>query len=172
MNTKSIESKFAGMGARMKVREVPSRWSRGDRTWLLRNEPLRRGAGKPHLVEKLYRSGGETVHVCSKHPNGITPVEHKTLLKHNPDASRWGWMVMRRNPGVYARGAVRHSDHATIVLPFWHRGSNEYRNPEPHDGECGVPGLNETGSGDATVSPLLSIYAAALCRPQVFRWIV
>ena len=28
---------------------------------------------------------------------------------------------MRRNPGVYARGAVRHSDHATITLPFWHR---------------------------------------------------
>ena len=22
---------------------------------------------------------------------------------------------------VYARGAVRHSDHATITLPFWHR---------------------------------------------------
>jgi hypothetical protein len=28
---------------------------------------------------------------------------------------------MRRNPGVYARGTVRHSDHATITLPFWHR---------------------------------------------------
>ena len=28
---------------------------------------------------------------------------------------------MRRNPGVFARGKVSHSDHATITLPFWHR---------------------------------------------------
>jgi hypothetical protein len=27
---------------------------------------------------------------------------------------------MRRNPDVYARGAVSHADHATITLPFWH----------------------------------------------------
>jgi len=30
---------------------------------------------------------------------------------------------MRRNPRVYARGRVRHSDHATIFLPCWHRVS-------------------------------------------------
>jgi len=29
--------------------------------------------------------------------------------------------VMRRNPGVYSRGTVRHSDHNTITLSFWHR---------------------------------------------------
>jgi hypothetical protein len=28
---------------------------------------------------------------------------------------------MQRNPLVFARGKVRHSDHATITLPFWHR---------------------------------------------------
>ena len=28
---------------------------------------------------------------------------------------------MTRNAGVYARGKVRHSDHETIDLPFWHR---------------------------------------------------
>jgi hypothetical protein len=28
---------------------------------------------------------------------------------------------MTRNPKVYARGAVRHADHATVRLPFWHR---------------------------------------------------
>ena len=28
---------------------------------------------------------------------------------------------MKRNPEVYARGAVRHPDHAVIVLPVWHR---------------------------------------------------
>ena len=88
---------------------------------VLRNEPLRRGAGKPHIVEQLYRSGGETVHVCGRHPNGVTPDEYRSIVRRNPDATRWGWQVMRRNPGVYARGTLRHSDHATITLPFWHR---------------------------------------------------
>jgi len=92
-----------------------------DEKLVLRNEPLRRGAGKPHLVEQLYRTGGETVHVCSKHPNGILPGEYRELLRANPKTANWGWTVMRRNPGVYARGSVRHSDHATITLPFWHR---------------------------------------------------
>ena len=92
-----------------------------DSKLVLRNEPLRRGGGKPHLVEHLYRTGGETVHVCSRHPNGVTPDEYRSILRSHPDAARWGWQVMRRNPGVYARGAVRHSDHETITLPFWHR---------------------------------------------------
>jgi hypothetical protein len=43
------------------------------------------------------------------------------MLLNNPAAKRWGWRVMRRNPGVYARGTIRHSDHETITLPFWHR---------------------------------------------------
>jgi hypothetical protein len=88
---------------------------------ILRNEPLRRGAGKPHMVEELHRTGGETVHVCRRHPNGVTPKEYRSILQRNPEAARWGWQVMRRNPGVYARGTVRHSDHDTITLPFWHR---------------------------------------------------
>ena len=43
------------------------------------------------------------------------------LLGVNPKAASWGWQVMRRNPGVYVRGTVRHSDHETITLPIWHR---------------------------------------------------
>jgi hypothetical protein len=88
---------------------------------VLRQEPLRRGSGKPHIVEQLHRSGGETVHVCSRHPNGLTEVEYRALLQRQPQAARWGWRVMRRNAGVYARGTVRHADHAVITLPFWHR---------------------------------------------------
>lgn len=59
--------------------------------------------------------------VCTKYPNRITEEEYRALLKTNPKAMHWGWRAMRRNPGVYARGTVRHSDHATIMLPFWHR---------------------------------------------------
>jgi hypothetical protein len=92
-----------------------------DEKLILHNEPLRRGAGKPHLVEQLYRSGGETVHVCRRYPNGLTPDEYRSILRTHSDASGWAWRVMRRNPGVYARGTVRHSDHETITLPFWHR---------------------------------------------------
>jgi hypothetical protein len=88
---------------------------------VLRNEPLRRGAGKPHSVAEIFRTGGEIVHVCSRHPNGLTPAEYSGLLKANPSAARWGWRVMTRNPGVYARGNVSHADHATVTLPFWHR---------------------------------------------------
>ena len=85
------------------------------------HEPIRRGGGKPHLVEMLCRTGGEVVHVCSKHPNGLTKIEYRWLVRTNPQIVRWGWRVMRRNPQVYARGTVRHQDHATIVLPSWHR---------------------------------------------------
>ena len=88
---------------------------------VLRNEPLRRGAGKPHMVEQLFRTGGETVYVSSKHPNGLLPAAYKRLLKTDPSAARWAWRMMRRDMGGYACGAVSHADHATITLPFWHR---------------------------------------------------
>jgi len=100
---------------------VPESTLQVDEKLVLRNEPLRRGNGKPHVVEQLFRSGGETVHVCRKHPNGVTPDEYHSILRRNSNAARWGWQVMRRNPGVYARGTVRHSDHDTITLPVWHR---------------------------------------------------
>ena len=100
---------------------VPEPGFVADEKLILRNEPLRRGAGKPHLVAEIYRTGGEPVWVCSRHPNGVTPDEHDSILRRNPGAARWGWRMMRRNPGVYARGSVRHSDHETITLPFWHR---------------------------------------------------
>ena len=34
MHTQALESKFEALGARLKVREVPSRWRQGDRTWI------------------------------------------------------------------------------------------------------------------------------------------
>jgi hypothetical protein len=34
MNAIQLESKFAALGARMKVREIPSRWRQGDRSWV------------------------------------------------------------------------------------------------------------------------------------------
>jgi hypothetical protein len=88
---------------------------------ILTNEPIRRGRGKPHMCEELYRDGGTTVHVCRQHPNGLTVNQYRKLLKSNPDAAKWNWQVMRRNPTAYVRGKIRHPDHATIRLEGWHR---------------------------------------------------
>jgi RimJ/RimL family protein N-acetyltransferase len=89
---------------------------------VLGNEPLRRGnGGKPHWAEFCYRTGGETVYVCSRYPNGITEAQYKGILAGNPKAKGWGWRTMQRNPGVYVKGRIRHPDHATITLHGWHR---------------------------------------------------
>jgi len=88
---------------------------------VLRDEPLRRGAGKPHMVEELVRLGGETVYVSTRGKGSITEAQYKRLIQRNASAGGQGWRTMRRNPTVYVRGAVSHADHATITLPFWHR---------------------------------------------------
>jgi hypothetical protein len=84
-------------------------------------EPISRGRGKPHMCEELYRDGGTTVYVCRRHPNGLTLDEYRKRLKKTPEASKWGWRTMARNPVVYVRGKVWHPDHATIRLDGWHR---------------------------------------------------
>jgi hypothetical protein len=89
---------------------------------VLRNEPLSRGNGsKPHWAEFCYRIGGETVHVCAKHPAGLRHGEYVRLLASHPNAKTWGWRVMRRNPEAYVKGRIRHEDHETINLFVWHR---------------------------------------------------
>jgi hypothetical protein len=73
------------------------------------------------MVEELYRQGGTTVYVCGQYPDGLTTDEYRALLKSNPDATKWNWRTMARNPVVYVRGRVRHPDHATLRLDGWHR---------------------------------------------------
>jgi hypothetical protein len=93
-----------------------------DEKLVFRNEPLTRGRGsKPHWMEFCFRTGGELVYVCSHRPNGVTEEQYKTILSTRPKAKSWNWRPMRRNPGVYVRGRVRHADHATITLHGWHR---------------------------------------------------
>jgi hypothetical protein len=92
-----------------------------DAKLVLHNEPLRRGRSKPHWAAFCYRTGGETVYVCSRYPNGVTAEHHQRLLAKTPRARTWLWSTMRRNPGVYVRGSIRHVDHQTIVLHDWHQ---------------------------------------------------
>ncbi len=88
---------------------------------ILCDEPIRRGSGKPHFVEQLYREGGVQVYVCSQYPNGVLEGEYSQLLREDPSRGRWGWRRMQRDAAVYARGEIRHPDHRTITLPVWHR---------------------------------------------------
>jgi hypothetical protein len=97
------------------------RWVRVNEKLVLRNEPLRRGGGKPHVVEELVRDGGETVYVSHQHPNGLTPRQHQLLVSRKPKLRNLNWVVQRRNPQVFVRGKVRHADHKTIVLKDWHQ---------------------------------------------------
>jgi hypothetical protein len=85
---------------------------------VLRNEPISRGGGKPHICQFLCRFGGEQVYVCSMHPNGLTAAEYQRL--DSAELARHRWRVMTRDARVFVKGAIRHSDHQTIRLSNWH----------------------------------------------------
>lgn len=88
---------------------------------ILYNEPINRGRGASHMVEELFREGGEQVWVCYKRPNGVTEKEYMRILKEEDGAKNWGWRIRMRNPRVYARGAITHGEHKTLKLRVWHR---------------------------------------------------
>jgi hypothetical protein len=92
-----------------------------DEKLTLRNEPIRRGGGKPHTVQELVRTGGDLVYVSTRGSAILSEVRYERLHAQDPAAARRNWRQMRRNPRVFARGTVRHSDHATIALRDWHR---------------------------------------------------
>jgi hypothetical protein len=87
-----------------------------------RNEPLTRGgrASKPHMLEFAYRRGGTTVYVSPQYATGVEEKVYKRLLVERPETRRMRWLTMTRDPELYARGFVRHADHATVTLPGWH----------------------------------------------------
>ena len=97
---------------------IPAPNAKVDEKLILKNEPLRRGRGKPHMAEELYRLGGETVYVGIGSSNGISASAYAKLTADQRKSGRW--RPMTRNPKVYVRGKIRHSDHKTIVLDCWH----------------------------------------------------
>jgi hypothetical protein len=85
------------------------------------NEPVRRGRSRAHIVEEVFRRGGEAVYVCRKYPNGLGEKEYRDLMRRDAEARRWQWTVMRKNMDVFGRGKVTHPDHRTIELNGWHK---------------------------------------------------
>jgi hypothetical protein len=85
---------------------------------VLRHEPIRRGAAKPHMCQFLYRYNGERVWVNEDHPDGLTPVQFAQLSRKT---RRLGdWREMMRGATVFVRGAISHPDHDTVHLGPWH----------------------------------------------------
>ena len=98
---------------------VPEPRLRVDARDALRDEPISRGSGTAHVCELVFRRGGEVVYVNDRHPAGISEARFARLTENQRRSG--GWIQMLRDPEVYAKGAVRHPDHATIVLRGWHR---------------------------------------------------
>ena len=85
---------------------------------VLRDEPLRRGNGKPHWAEFLTRTGGEVVYV-DRRGRAISEAEYRRVLSRDAKGAA-RWTPQRRNMQVMVKGRVSHPDHKTIVLPCWH----------------------------------------------------
>lgn len=90
---------------------------------ILKNEPLRRGRGRPHMAQECVRKDGVTVYVNGEHPNGISQEEFNALVAADRDAARRGmWRVMVRDAKVYVRGNFSQpGGHKTLFLREWHR---------------------------------------------------
>jgi hypothetical protein len=98
---------------------VPAPGVDAPRLSTLRNEPITRGEGStPHVLEEAFRQGGEVVYVNGR-GKALSAEQFEALTRD--ERGRENWNVMVRDAEVYARGTVRHPDHATIVLKGWHR---------------------------------------------------
>jgi len=99
---------------------------------VLKNEPLMRGGGKPHMAEELTRWGGKLIYRHSKYGSqDFSEQEREALIHRDVNAPRRGWRMLRRNPWVVARGKIRHPDHKTLVLKGWHRVVSNTENLSP-----------------------------------------
>jgi len=94
---------------------LPEPWVEVGSRAILRNEPLARPGGTPHVLREAFRRGGRAVYV-----NGGKIIDASAYAKLSP-ADRGRYRLMVRDPELFARGTVRHPDHATIELHGWHR---------------------------------------------------
>ena len=86
----------------------------------IRNEPLQRSLeNNSHICEEIYRTGGELVYIVGGAV--LSEKKYRDRLKQRINYRYRPYQTMIQNPIVYARGNVRHEDHATIRLRGWHR---------------------------------------------------
>ncbi|MCK5016465.1 MAG: hypothetical protein KAS32_05260 [Candidatus Peribacteraceae bacterium] len=91
---------------------------------LLKNEPIQRTGSSPHIVQEVYRRGGQVVFTHRSHPDGVSKAKMDEIVeyavKKHQIGMTSGWVERRVNAQVFARGTVKHGDHATINLDGWH----------------------------------------------------
>ena len=127
VNTAIASLRPAEVSDRQAIRQgewffVPEPALDGTASVIHRNEPLTRGAGsKPHVCAEVTRRSGTAVMVSRRAPAGITLAEYERLVASDPTARNLRWERRVRDAEVFARGAVRHSDHKTVYLDGWHR---------------------------------------------------
>ena len=91
-----------------------------DASHVRRNEPLTRGRGKAHVMQHAVRRGGRVVYASRQNPAGaISEASFRRLS--DAERTRGAWTQFVQDPEVYAKGHVRHPDHATVHLATWHR---------------------------------------------------
>lgn len=88
---------------------------------VLRNEPIARSGGKPHMCEFLVRTGGQAVYVSKGYPKALSSAEHARLLHEKPALRKLPWQMRRRDMTVFVKGRIRHPDHKTVNLACWHQ---------------------------------------------------
>src|SRR5258708_13369429 len=110
MNAKHIESKFAEMGARLKVREIASRWRQGDREWI---DPA-------DFAVDIQRDGtGEFFEL--RVPTHLRESIDATVLQAEPKERHLILLVRKTSIHHY--------------IPHLASGSHEPRHPEPHNAQ-------------------------------------
>lgn len=118
---------------------IPKRKMKVPHGQILKDEPIQRGRGKPHIVEEIWRTGGQDILVPrisqwsnvkeselpAKWLNGLSLGQYESLIRQGDDdatlARRITWRQARVDATVYGRGKVTHPDHSTLRLKVWHQ---------------------------------------------------
>ncbi len=87
---------------------------------ILRHEPLRRRGVEAHVVEELFRTGGEAVYFSASKRRVLTVPQFRKLLRERPAAVREDWRIRQREMAAYGRGTVVHPNHRALTLAGWH----------------------------------------------------
>jgi len=99
---------------------IPKPTMKAPANQILRNEPIRReGGGKPHIVEEVWRKGGDAVYE-STGGMVLDPMKYRKLQRENPKLAQ-NYRAARVNAEVFGRGKVRHPDHSTVELGHWYQ---------------------------------------------------
>src|SRR6266481_1186821 len=162
MNAKQIESKFIEMGARLKVREIASRWQLGNRQWI---DPVN------YAVDIRRDRDGEFFELLV--PTHLSETVEVTVLQSEPKQRHLLLLIRKTDEKPQLdRFLCGHDERNWFVAAVpggassVRQAMDAHRDPEPHDGQRGVPGLNKPSRD---VHPNASRFAFPSCSSRAER---